>query len=163
MGLLKSIVLKHSIDIKTTPEKIWEFFLNIEQNYQKWHPEDHVTLRWIKGKPWEEGSIVYSEQYAHGKLHKLKYVITRVIPKREIEFCPLSRFLRIYFPKNRFIIESKGQYCSFTAELYLKVGWLVRKLAGKKLEAGIASAERHIKEEGENLKKILEKQNESEV
>lgn len=158
MGLLEDVILKHSIDIKTTPEKIWEFFMNIEQNYETWHPEDHVLFRWKRGKPWEEGSVIYAEEYLHGKIHKLNFIINKVTAKREIEFCPTSRLLRIYFPKNRFIIEPMGELCNFTAEIHFRVGWIVKKFARKKLERGISDAKKHIREEGENLKRILEEQ-----
>ncbi len=156
MALLKDIFLEHSIDIRTTPEKIWEFFLNLEENYTAWHPQDHVVFKWLKGRPWEEGSVVYAEEIIHGKLHKLKFVVTRVVPKKEVEFSPASRLLRTYFPKNAFIIEQKGDICTFTATGHIRVGWLVSKFARKKLEFGLAEANRHMREEGENLKAILE-------
>jgi hypothetical protein len=38
MPLFKTLQLSHSIEIKTTPVKIWHFFKNIEQNYTIWHP-----------------------------------------------------------------------------------------------------------------------------
>ena len=97
MGFLEDVVLEHSIEIRTTPGKIFEFFrqLHLDDNYRKWHPDDHVLIRWVKGKPWEEGSVVYAEQYAHGKLHKLKYIIMKVVPDREIEFSPLFWLWRI--------------------------------------------------------------------
>jgi hypothetical protein len=44
MPLFKQLVLKDSIEIKTTPEKIWEFFTNLEQNYKTWHPEDQKSV-----------------------------------------------------------------------------------------------------------------------
>jgi hypothetical protein len=157
MGLFEHKVLTNSTDIKTTPEKIWAFLIDLERNYQKWHPEDHILLRWIKGEPFQKGSVVYAEEFIHGKKHKLKFIIDDVISAREINFVPASRILRIYFPKNRLIIEPAGELCRFTTEIHLKVGWLVRKFASKKLEAGINDVKRHIKEEGENLKAILEK------
>jgi hypothetical protein len=65
MGLLEDITLTHSIEIRTTPERIFQFFLQIvdDSSYQAWHPKDHVTFRWIKGEPWQEGSVVHAEEY----------------------------------------------------------------------------------------------------
>lgn len=34
MKLFKPLILTDSIEIKTTPEKIWEFFTNLEKNYK---------------------------------------------------------------------------------------------------------------------------------
>lgn len=158
MRLLEDIYLKDSVEIKTTPEKVFDFLMHLvdDESYRAWHPDDHVTLRWIKGQPWEEGSVLYAEEYIHGKLHKLKFLITKVVPNRAIEFMPLSRLLRIYFPKNAFTIESKGDTCVFTATGCLRVGRIVKILAKNKLKVGLASVKKHMKEEGENLKRKLE-------
>jgi len=158
MGLLEDLVLTHSIEIRTTPEKIFAFLrhLHLEENYRAWHPQDHQLMRWVKGEPWEEGSVAYAEQYAHGKLHKLKYIVTKVVPDREIEFSPRFWLWRIYFPKNTFSVESRGEICTFTATAHMRVGWLMKKLARKKLDAALESARKHMREEGENLKKLLE-------
>ena len=158
MALLEDVILTDSIEIKTTPKEIFDFFTHLvdDQSYRAWYPDDHVALRWIKGQPWEEGSVVYAEEYIHGKLHKLRFVITKVIPNRRIEFAPLSRFLRIYFPKNIFAIEPKEDNCVFTASGCLRVGWLVKTFAKDKLKQGLSSVRKHMKEEGENLKRILE-------
>lgn len=158
MPLLENIVITESIDIKTTPDKIFDFFKDLvdDESYRAWHPEDHVSLRWLKGGPWEEGSLVYAEEYMHGKLHKLTFVITKVVPGEVIEFAPASRLLRIYFPLNRFTIKAQGDTCTFTTTGTVRVGRLVKTFARKKLEQGLASVRKHMKEEGENLKKILE-------
>ncbi len=159
MKLLEDIVVCDSIEIHTTPDKIFEFFLQIvdDASYRAWHPEDHVDFRWIKGEPWQEGSVAYAEEYIHGKLHKFKFLIKKVVANREIELVPLSRFLRIYFPRNTLLIEPRDGSCVFTASGVLRVGRLAKLLAKKKLEQGLSSVRKHMKEEGENLKRILEK------
>jgi len=48
MPLCKRIELKHSIEIKTTPEKIWNFLKN-PNNYTTWHPKDHIRMNWTEG------------------------------------------------------------------------------------------------------------------
>jgi hypothetical protein len=158
MALLENITVTDSIEIKTTPEKIFDFLLQLvdDKSYRNWHPEDHVALRWLKGNPWEEGSVVYAEEYIHGKLHKLKFMVTRVIINRKIEYVPSSRFLRIYFPKSTFCMEPKDATCIFTASGTYRVGWLAKTFAKIKLKQGLTSVKKHMKEEGENLKRILE-------
>ena len=158
MALLKDVNLTDSIEIKTTPETIFSFLTSLvdDESYRAWHPDDHVSLRWIEGQPWGQGSVVHAEEYIHGKSHKLKFVVTKVVPNTEIEYVPVSRFLRRYFPKNTFYIESKERTCVFTATGTYRVGWLVRTFAKKRLERGLSSVSKHMKEEGENLKKILE-------
>ena len=157
MGFFEDITLTHSIEIKALPERIFDFLVHLEKNYQTWHPKDHVLFNWLKGNGWEEGSVAYAEEYLHDKLHRLKFLVTKVIPYKEIEYVPVSRLLRIYFPKNTFNVEQHGDTCVFTATSTIRVGWLVRKLAKGKLEHGLESVRTHMREEGENLKQILEK------
>ena len=161
MKLLVNITLKDSIEIKSTPEKVFNFLVHLvdDISYSAWHPEDHVALRWIKGKPWQEGAVAYAEEYMHGKLHKLKFRVTKVVANKKIEYIPSCWLLRIYFPKNSFNIEPKGNTTVFTATVRMRVGRLVKKFAKKKLEYGISCVRKHMKEEGENLKRILENKN----
>ena len=158
MKLMEDVFLTDSIEIWTTPEKIFEFFSKLvdDESYRTWHPDDHVAMRWTKGPPWKDGSVVYAEEYLYGKLHKLTFVITKVVPNKEIEYVPVSRFLRRYFPKNTFSIEPKSASCVFIATVHFRLPLLPRLLAKKSVERGLSSVRKHMKEEGENLKRILE-------
>ena len=158
MALFKDITLTDSIEIKTSPEKIFEFLTNLsdDENYRAWHPQDHVSFRWVKGNPWQVGSVVYAEEYIHGKLHKFNFVVTKVVPNKRIEYAPANRIMRFYFPKNTFTVDKKGEICVFAASGTYRVGWLAKTFAKKKLEYGLSSVRKHMKEEGENLKRILE-------
>ena len=75
MAFFEELVLKDSIETKTPAEKVFNFFRSIvdDDSYRAWHKEDHVSLRWLKGKPWTEGSVLYAEEYIHGELHKFKF------------------------------------------------------------------------------------------
>lgn len=153
------ITLKDSIEIKATPEKVFEWLvqrMKDKESYQAWHP-DHVDIRWIKGNPLQEGSILYAEEYLHGDLHKLKFRITKIIPNKEIKYRSLFP-LSILSPGNTFLIEPKGESsCIFTAMGSLRLPvWLFKKLH-KKHEYKIEATKQHMKEEGENLKRALEK------
>ena len=159
MVLLKEMTHTESIEIKTTPEKIFNFITSLvdDDSYRAWHPDDHVTMRWIKGSPWQEGSVVYAEEHVQGKLYKLKFTVTKVVPNERIEYAPTSKFLRIYFPKNEFIIEQKGDTCLFIASVNYRIGWIVKTFFKKALDKVLFGTKKHMKEEGENLKEILEK------
>ncbi len=154
------ITLKDSIEISATPEKVFEWlaqrFKN-KESYQAWHP-DHVDIRWIKGEPLQEGSIVYAEEYLHGDLHKLKFRIAKIVPNREIKYRSLFP-LSVLAPGNTFLIVPKGENsCIFTAMGSLRLPvWLFKKLH-KKHEHKIEATKQHMKEEGENLKRALEKE-----
>jgi hypothetical protein len=148
------ITLKDSIKIKATPVEVYEWLIQRfrdKKSYQAWHP-DHVDVSWIKGQPLREGSILYAEEYLHGDLHKLKFRITKIVPNKELEYKPLFP-LSIFIPKNQFFIESTGvNSCIFTATGSLRAGPLFKILGKKRLNA----IKQHMKEEGKNLKKLLE-------
>ena len=157
MSLFSQLVLSDSIEIKTTPEKIWEFFTNLERNYKAWHPQDHILFKWTKGKPMETGSCWYGEEVVRGKIFKLKGTIGEVIPNRKI-------VLKYSFPvslvASRFewLIEPKGSNSVFTAKSYLTAGdfFCKFKLSRKEMETKIEMHNEHVRGEGENLKKFLE-------
>jgi len=77
MGVFTQFIVKSSIEIDTTPEKIWDFFKNIEQNYTKWHPKDHVFFNWVKGKPLEVGSKFDSKETVDGNKVRIKGTLLR--------------------------------------------------------------------------------------
>lgn len=158
MPFLEDVIITDSIEIKTTPEEIFNFVTGIidDESYRAWHKGDHVSFRWLKGQPWAEGSVMYAEEYLHGKLHKLKFEVTKIVPNEKIEYTPVSRFIRKFFPKNEFIIEQKEESCLFIASGTYRVGWIGKTFFGKAIEKGLSSVRKHIKEEGENLKRILE-------
>jgi len=152
------IYLKDSIEVKATPERIFEWLVQRfkdKESYQAWHPE-HVDIRWIKGEPLQQGSTVYAEEYLHDDLHKLKFRITKIVPNRVIEYRSLFP-LSILSTGNTFLIEPKGENsCTFTAKGGLRIPrWLFKKLH-QKHKNKIEATEQHMKEEGENLKKALE-------
>ena len=158
MKFFEEVVLKDSIELKTTAEKVFKFLTSIvdDDSYRAWHKEDHVGFRWLKGKPWTEGSVLYAEEYIHGKLHKLKFEIIKIVPEKRIEYTPTSRFVRKFFPKNEFIIEQKGESCIFTASGTYRVGKIGKIFFKKAIENSLSSVKKHMREEGENLKSILE-------
>ena len=153
------ITLKDSIEVKSTPEKVFTWLMQRfkdKKSYQSWHP-DHVDIRWIKGEPFREGSIIYAEEYLHGDLHKLKFRVTKIVPNRLVEYRALFP-LSIIAPLNTFLIEPKGKNsCMFTATGSLRLPrWLFEKIT-KKHENKIRATQRHMKEEVVNLKRAVEK------
>lgn len=153
------ITLKDTIEVEATPEEVFDWLvqrMKDKESYQAWHP-DHVDIRWIKGGPLQEGSVVYAEEYLHGVLHKLKFRITKVVPNRLIEYRLLFP-LSLLAPGNLFLIELKGEgRCVFTAQGGLRLPrWLFEKMH-RKHKGKIEATEQHMREEGENLKRALEK------
>jgi hypothetical protein len=144
------IELKHSIRINKSPKAMIGWLSHFTDNYKSWHP-DHVSAKWIKGNNFSEGSILYSEEYLGGQLEKLRFKVTKVIKNERIEYDILFPE-SIICPKGSFSIKPCKKGIIFTATLSFRFGYLLSKLFPRKLKA----IKRHMKEEGENLKKLLE-------
>lgn len=143
--------LEDSVKINRPPEAIFEWFTHFTENYRYWH-KDHVSARWVKGTNFEKGAVLYAEEYLGGKLEKLSFEITGSVKNEVIEY-------KCLFPESiicsggSFSIKPSNGGSIFTAELSFRFGWLLPKVAKKRVEA----IRQHMKEEGENLKKLLEK------
>jgi len=138
-------------EIKTTPENIFQWFININKNYKSWHPE-HISWDWKNGEPFQIGSKAIVKEYIHGKVHSLKSIITNIEKNKLIEYkflFPMS----IIVTGGSFIFSNTDSGCIFTATLTFRSGKILSKIFKKQMEAII----KHMKEEGDNLKKILEK------
>lgn len=144
------IILKDSIEIKAKPDKIFKWLKNLDKHYKEWHP-DHVKCCWI-GKPAKQGSTLCYEEYLHGDLHKIRSKITKIEENKGIEFRNLFP-ISIICPKGSFIIEPKDGSCIFTANLSFRFANIFSKLVKDRVEA----IKKHMREEGKNLKRLLEK------
>ncbi len=146
------ITMKDAIAIKVTPERIEEWLLDIDKHYQEWHPE-HVKWVNLDGSL-EEGSTFYFEEYLDGRLIKSKCRITRLErnDKTTMEFRGLSIHERLLGVRGSLLVEPTGDGCMVTATISLRFGWLVSRVFKKMGQA----IQKHMKEEGENLKRILE-------
>jgi len=152
------ITIKNSIEINVSADKVFNQLvenLSSRESYKLWHPE-HVDLRWIKGEPVREDSILYAEEYLDGNLHKLKYRITKIVPNKLIAYAPLFP-LSIIATGNSFRTVPKGENrCVFSSEGHIRFPlWLFKKVH-KSHERKLIASEKHMKEEGENIKKAVE-------
>lgn len=79
------IVLRDCVEIEAPPSRVFEWFRHLEENYRSWHPA-HVSCRYLHGGELQKGSVLYAEEYLHGKLHRLKLSLTKVVPNREFGY-----------------------------------------------------------------------------
>lgn len=154
------ITLRDSIEIKTSPKKILEWFAYLDKNFRSWHPKDHVECRYLKGSPLEEGSILHFEVYLLGKLQKAKYHITKVEPNSRVEY-------KVGFPFSllggggAYIVEPRGANSLFIQDVYIGtqiplLGSVVDKLIQIFLGRLNEAFKQHMAEEDQNLKRIME-------
>jgi len=143
------VTLRDSIEIKASPECVYGWLTSLDEHYGEWHP-DHVKCVYEGGEV-AEGEVFRFEEYIHGDLHKIRGRITRLDENATIDYrCifPTS----IICPKGSFRIEKRGDSSIFTATLCFRFARLFTILARDRVEA----IRRHMREESENLKRLLE-------
>lgn len=145
--------LTDSIEINASSKDIYKMLVEVfssEEGYRNWHP-DHRVCSWVNGKPFEEGSVLYAEEYIHGKMHKLKFTMTGIKKNQSIEYMVSFPMSLIITRGSLSIIQNK-ESCTFRATLTCRLGGILEKIAKRRME-GLKS---HMKEEGERLKEIVE-------
>jgi hypothetical protein len=152
-----AMILHDSILINTTPDRIFEFFEHMDENYLRWHP-DHLLFRWEKGRGLSEGVEFYFEERIGGQLLKKRVRFTHIEPNRHIEFAVTNPLIRLIMPRLLFAIEPQGEQSRFIAEIHIRTGPIGARLNAREFNA----VRQHMKEEGENLKKLLEGQEQEE-
>ncbi len=145
------MIVRNSIEIRTSPEKVGEWLTNLDKHYKEWHP-DHV--RWVKVTGGVDvGDVVYIEEYIAGRLVKARSKVTKIekIDKKfMMELSPLGFLAWITGQKGLFSAEAKGNTCIYTSVLSVqRFGWLIPK-------SFVEAMKKHAKEESETLKKMLE-------
>lgn len=154
--------ITEEIEIKATPEQIWNFLTNlhVDNNYKKWHPTDHITYVLRKGSMGKVGGLAYFEEHLGKFTLKLAYKAKIANNPTYLEYTaapPLSwlhagrgsfQILPIDPKTTRFI--AYAEYGYSIPILGPIVDWVATKFI--KYE----DAKRHIHEEGENIRRILE-------
>ena len=148
------ITLRDTIEIRTSPEKIFDFFIHFKDNFMAWHP-DHVRCWYLEDGPLGEGSVFYVQEYLHKKVMTLEFHVTKLEPYSRIEYKipPVV--------KGAFIVEERGSSVLFTAEICFGtkaplLGRLLDKVLHIFIGRRLKALKQHMVEEGRNLKKILE-------
>lgn len=143
--------LRDSIWIRTTPEQVYQFFERMDEHYVQWHP-DHLLFRWVEGRGVERGVVFYFEELIGGKLMKKRVHFTRLARNRHVEFTFTNRLLALIVPRLFFHFEPEGDGTRFDAEIQIRTGPIGAWLNRREFNA----VRQHMREEGENLKRLLE-------
>lgn len=152
------MIIEDSIQINSSAENVYKYLVQRMtdlESYKEWH-EEHVELKWLKGDPMKKGSVVYIEEYLGDSLQKLTFKITRLVPNKLIKY-RIPYPLAIFAPGNEFIIEEQDQNsCTFTARGKIRISEKTFLKMHPYHEKKLMFTKRHMKGEGENIKKAVE-------
>ena len=148
------ISLRDSIEIQTTPQELFAWLRRMPQEYEAWHP-DHVACRVLHGSMLEVGTELECQEYLHGKLHTMRFRMTKIVPDKRVEFEVEG------LGRGIFEAQQTGNNVMFVAGLDIGydapiIGRLFDFIFSLFFEQRIESMRQHMVEEGENLKQLLE-------
>jgi hypothetical protein len=154
------ITLKDSVEIKTSPEKLYGWFSHLDENFVKWHP-NHKKFVSISGGL-DEGDTVYFEECVEGKWYRVRVIIGKLEKTNHgwrIEFVTSSRMAKIVF-----IGESSKGGCIFShiesfgiekPVIGCFVDFLMSKIFYSLFRFDLI--QKDMAEDGVNLKRLLER------
>ena len=142
------------IAIRTTPERVFGWLAAMPEEYGRWHP-DHVSCRVIKGSMLSPGSVIECKEYLHGKLHTLRLQTRRMEANERLDYAIKG------LGRGAFTVKRRDGAVEFGAELAIGVdapvaGWFVDMVLRVFFARRIEAMRVHMREEGANLKRILE-------
>jgi len=149
------IELRDTVMIAASPAKVWAWLSDLPTHYQQWHPA-HTYCRYQRGNTLEKGTVLAVEENLHGRMHRLKLRATEVVPDRLLRYS--SRGFR-----GAFVLEETTGGTRFTATVSFGsampwIGRLADRVLGRLFATRLAALQQHMREEGESLKEILERE-----
>ena len=147
------IELRNSTFVDAPPERVWTWLESMPLHYREWHP-DHVACQYESGQVLQTGTVLYVEERLHGRLHRLRLRAIQVVPGRVVRYQGRAF-------TGAFAVVPEGEGTRFTAELSFGthapiVGRVLDTVAGFALRSRLDAFRTHMREEGENLKRLLE-------
>ena len=148
--------------IHTKAEDVWNFLTTLQKgdNYKNWHPTDHIKMICLKGNGETVSSQFYFEEYIGKTILKLSYQITISEKNKYLEYSTIFPLSLLRLGKGSFSI-TPVDINSVKMTAYLEYGYTITILGDIidqifNLVFKRKSLEKHIHDEGENIKKILE-------
>ena len=142
--------LRDCVVISAPAPRVWEWLEGLTDHYTDWHPA-HVSAEWVRGEANRAGSVLRVVEDLGGRREMLRFEMTRVDPPRRLEY-RMRGHAALVVPRGSFAIDPAPDGARFTAEVAYRFGRAAEVL----FRGRVGALRTHIREEGENLKRILE-------
>lgn len=151
------LTIGNSVEINAPLEDVENWLLDMDKHYKEMHPEDHV--RWENlSATFETGSILVAEEYLLGRLYKTKMKVTGIKRNAKVvtEYKSISLPYIILGTTGSEILEpSENGGTIYTYSVCFKFGWIMKLFDS--FTGAVAALDKHMKEEGVNMKRIIER------
>jgi hypothetical protein len=145
------MILEVRTNINAPASKIFSFFNEMQENYVRWHP-DHVLFNWRRGCGVAPGNVFYFEEVVADEHEKKEVVFTEVAKDRYLAFAPTDDVFRLLLPRISFEMNEGTQSTELIAQVVARMGpiavWVYRRKIRRIIQ--------HMREEGANLKQLVE-------
>ena len=145
------MILTEKTRISAPPAAVYGFFEAMDVNYERWHP-DHVEFRWLDEAGLAQGAKASFEERIAGRRQQKTVRFTAVERDRYIEFRPTSLLVGLLMPSISFSIAPHADGCTLTQRIKVRTGPVGAWLNRREFDA----VRTHMREEGENLKRLVE-------
>ena len=158
------ILLKDSIEIKTTIDSVYQWFLNLNENFVRWDSVHHTDFQLLSGGT-EVGDKIYFEEIVDGVKYAIKGKIiekTKSDDRFVFAFKTSSGMGRIYFigekQDNKVRFTHVEKFGLKTPVIGNVVNFLLFKVIARK-KANWDLILNDMKEDNVRLKELMEKRN----
>jgi uncharacterized protein YndB with AHSA1/START domain len=139
--------LADTVVVDAPASRVWGWLLDLADHYRAWHP-DHLRAEWVEGEPNHIGSVLLAAERLHGRPHAVRARITELRPNERLAYrflWPASLLAR----GGAFLLVPEDGRTRFTAAIEFR--WFAALLSRRR-----AALRRHLREEGESLKRQVE-------
>jgi hypothetical protein len=152
------ITLTQRTVLPAPAERVWRLFEQMEEHYSAWHRE-HLRWRWLAGEPLAKGSVWFADEWVGPLRISSRFFVTANEPQALFAY-------RIGFPSS--LLKAGGSFrleriaddeCELIEEAHF--GFAI-PVVGRavdlflRLALPIREFQRHIREEGEGLIRLLD-------
>jgi len=154
------ISFKDETIIMAPPERVYHFLTHIDTLYKQWHTKDHVFCRVLYGSIDKKGSVMHFFEWVGRFPLYLIAKTTKAEKNSYLEYAPVFPLSLLKLGMGSFTIEKisdkETKLIAYVGVGYdLPVIGLLLDFIVKKL-ISFGAIRKHMKEEGENIKKYLE-------
>lgn len=154
IGGAAMIQVRDTVFIETPPSKVWAWLSDLPSHYREWHPA-HVRCWYENENALTAGAVLGVEEQLHGRTHRLKLRATEIVPNHLLRYSSWGL-------RGSFVLEEANGGTSFTANLSFGVaapliGRIADRVLGRVFATRLAAVREHMHEEGQNLKRLLER------
>lgn len=154
------ILFKDETIITASPETVYYFLTHIDKLYKQWHPKDHVFCSTLYGSLDKKGSIIHFFEWI-GRFPLYFIAKTTKAEKNSyLEYVPIFPLSLLKIGMGSFTIEKISDKKTKLVA-YVGIGYDI-PIIGPILDfilkrlISFDAIRKHMKEEGENIKKYLE-------